>query len=198
MGNMCSARAISALRLRRSFQGVQGGRFGRENEESALEQQRNFAPYKTRQATKNIKFKLFCVPDRYCTLAPKSSAEKLILKEAGLGFKEVSVQDDPSRSPTEFRKLVQDEFPKLGNGGGFDFLKCDPGNSKQLQVIPTPYTLNAKHLKAFAGNSIIYLRPIQNNLDMCTEMLDEIKEKCFHCNQMINIDELKYHLEYCK
>ena len=139
---------------------------------------------------------------------PTKSIEKFLLNEAGLGIKEVSFPIDATHA--EFKEIIYKAFPRLQEGGGFEFLKCLP-NSKSLEVIPTSYYL-PKHLKGFIGNGKVFIRPLQRSLDVCLESSDEVyfycvntlyiilklMEKCLKCNEYIKLGKLKQHYEICK
>lgn len=93
-----------------------------------------------------------------------STAEKNELTLAGLGEKKISIPDIDCSS-REFHDCITATFPKLGGGGGFEFLKCTP-STRKLEVIPYSISSCARRLKAWIGTANIYLRPIQMNLDL--------------------------------
>lgn len=48
---------------------------------------------------------------------------RMLLKEAGLGKKIVTIPDINCSSET-FQKILLESFPKLSDAGGFEFLRC--------------------------------------------------------------------------
>ena len=95
-----------------------------------------------------------------------STAEKNELTLAGLGEKKITIPDIDCSSQ-EFQDSIIAAFPKLGAGGGYEFLKCTP-STRKLEVIPYAISSCARRLKAWIGTANIYLRPIQINLDLST------------------------------
>lgn len=86
------------------------------------------------------------------------------LNEAGLGERKLSISS--TASPEEVKDGIVTMFPKLKDAGGFEYLKgC--GGSKTLEPIPLPPEgFCAAALRSTARQSRIYIRPVQNNLDM--------------------------------
>ena len=166
IGQACS-RALTALRSARA-------RMIEPSPQSIrVEQSVNFCPYKAssrkrpRKGMKPVKLKVFCLANKDCPYLPKTAFEKLILGEAGLGNKEIEIPADCS-SQRELRDLLVETFPCLKEGGGFELLRCLP-NSTKLELIPSEFCITPRHLKACVGNGKVYIRPIQKDLDTCTE-----------------------------
>lgn len=72
---------------------------------------------------------------------------------------------DVDCSPKEFRDCITTAFPKLADGGGFEFLKCAP-STRKLEVIPFNICNSARRLRAWIGSAKVYIRPIQMDLDL--------------------------------
>lgn len=85
---------------------------------------------------------------------------------AGLGEKKIVIHDIDC-SWDEFKNTILQSFPKLADCGGFDFLRCLP-NSKTLEVISIPIAHSPKLLKSVVGNGRVFLRPIQQDLEIGT------------------------------
>ena len=95
---------------------------------------------------------------------PCSIAEREILLQAGLGEKKVVIPD-VACSAEEFKSILISSFPKLENCGGFELLKCRP-NSKELDTISVMVTQSPAMLKSVMGSGRLFIRPIQQNLDL--------------------------------
>ena len=98
---------------------------------------------------------------------------KLLLEEAGLGEKMLEVP--VSCSPEEFHDTILTAYPKLQEGGGFELLRCMP-NSRDLVPIGTRVAGTPKLLKRRVGNGRVYIRPLQRELSLDPEELDEDME----------------------
>ena len=158
---------------------------------AAEEQRRNFSPYprgssctgkkrsapasstavkpKRKRATWSPRF--FCLSDIDQETVPSTVAGKEELFQCGLGEKKVEVEEE--LSPQEFKELVTNVFPKLRDSGGYELLRCKI-NSRQLEPISFNMASSPKLLRAkIIGNSRIYIRPIQCNLDTTP---DDVKD----------------------
>ena len=65
----------------------------------------------------------------------------------------------------EFNDIILEAFPKLKQGGGFEFLKCSQ-SSRILEIIPYQISHSPHLLKQSIGSANVYIRPIQANLDL--------------------------------
>ena len=94
---------------------------------------------------------------------PLSESEKDKLFSAGLGEKELEF---PKLDTTadEFRDILYEGFPRLRDGGGYQFLKCIP-NSRQLEPLSGLVMSSPMLLKQRVGATRTYIRPLQQNLD---------------------------------
>ena len=95
---------------------------------------------------------------------PSTGYARETLVAAGLGEKKIVVQDIES-GWEEFRSLIIDEFPKLGNCGGFEFMRCIP-NTKDLEAISVGIAQSPKLLKSVVGSGRVFVRPIQLDLEL--------------------------------
>ena len=96
------------------------------------------------------------------------------------------------------RETPETEFPKLKTQrGAFELLKADRGgNNRPLLSIPltnTGYTINdLKH--AVSGSAVIYVRPIQSNLDMTPSLAirsgETVYSQCVGCQKMVALFEI--------
>ena len=102
-----------------------------------------------------------------------TKAAKLTLLAAGLGRKKLTFgnRDD---APT-FKRIMEDAYPKLKEGGGFELLRSGarPGELLLIKPPPSGYTLPFLRDGAGLGQALIYTRPIQENLDE-TEVKQEV------------------------
>ena len=139
--------------------------------EVATEQRSNFASYSHARKPssgsskgKTWSIKVVCLSDKNASRVPCSLAEREVLVQAGLGEQKVVVPDIECSS-LEFRRVLVTAFPKLGACGGFDLLRCIT-NSRELEVISPEVSQSAKLLKSVVGNGKIFIRPIQQNLNL--------------------------------
>ena len=149
--------------------------------EALEEHRKNFAPSCTRDSKKrkaaltsgaSVKHskscrwtaKFFCLANKDATHVPTTVSAKEVLVEAGLGEKKVEVSDVEC-TPQEFHEVLLSAFPRLENGGGFELLRCVP-NTRLLELISSSLAKSPKLLRQVIGNSRIYIRPIQKDLDI--------------------------------
>ena len=109
-------------------------------------------------------FKMVCLSSPQDSRVPSSVSQEEMLLEAGLGQKTVTVPD-VSYSWEEFWAIISSTYPKLSNCGGFELLRC-MSNSKELEPISISIAKSPKLLKAVIANSKVYIRPLQNDLDL--------------------------------
>ena len=64
---------------------------------------------------------------------PTTESNRDELFEAGLGRKEIEFTS-LDLEPKDFRELIYETFPKLREGGGYQFCRCKP-NSRELQPL---------------------------------------------------------------
>ena len=99
-------------------------------------------------------------------------AAKELLVQAGLGEKKVEIEEESSTR--RFHEQLVNSFPKLRNAGGFELMRCLP-NSRSLEPITYSVAKYPKLLKKVIGNSRIYFRPIQRDLDVSPELEGEVQ-----------------------
>ena len=90
---------------------------------------------------------------------------KAKLTLAGLGDKKISIfmHGDAEDIDAE----LNHHFPKLGQGGGYELLRCSDKGGRELLVIDMPaagYT--PQYLKSVVTSAKIYIRPLQRDLDI--------------------------------
>ena len=69
---------------------------------------------------------------------PPDTGERVRLVQAGLGETLISITLDTSAE--ELHDALMYAFPRLGKGGGYEFLKLDDASRKLLSVVPPPST----------------------------------------------------------
>ncbi|CAB4045396.1 Hypothetical predicted protein, partial [Paramuricea clavata] len=95
--------------------------------------------------------------------------EQVKLMKAGLGRKKV-VCPNKNASHTEFCQFLEDKFPKLKAGGGFELLRCGGVGLRPLVVVPPgPSGYCVPYLKENFSQAVVYVRPLQVNLDINEE-----------------------------
>ena len=105
-----------------------------------------------------------CLANADTEHVPCTIAQKEVLVEAGLGEKKVDIPDVEC-SPKEFQEQLIKAFPKLKNCGGFELLRC-VANSKILEPLSPSVSMSPKLLRRVVGKNQIFIRPIQQDLDL--------------------------------
>ena len=109
----------------------------------------------------------FCLADCARVDAP-SRKEKLELQFAGLGRKKIVFGSKDSA--LQVKTKLEEEFPKLKNGGGFEILRSSfsPGKSLVLLRPPASVGYSVKFLRdeSGLGQALAYIRPLQRSLDV--------------------------------
>ena len=110
-----------------------------------------------------------------------SKADKLTLLAAALGRKKLRFgnRDDAQT----FKRKMEDAYPKLKLGGGFDLLRSGVRPGELLVIKPSPSGYTVPFLSDYAGlgQALIYVRPIQQNLDM-SEVKQEVTSFALNYN----------------
>ncbi|XP_076849279.1 uncharacterized protein LOC143497276 isoform X2 [Brachyhypopomus gauderio] len=106
---------------------------------------------------------------------------------------------------SEFEAQLQNEFPKLKEGGGFELLRpYGATRSKNLEIIPCPaegYT--PKYLEAYGIQmATIYVRPLQRDLSMDKSMFTaahgtRMTIQCIYCSEVFCHAEIQDHVDKC-
>ena len=115
---------------------------------------------------------MVCLSSPVDSRVPTSAGAKEVLVEAGLGEKKVVIPD-MNCSNDEFMSVIERHFPKLSGCGGYELLRC-VANTKDLDTISTSVSRSPRMLKAIIGNGRVFIRPIQQTLDL-DPIFDETK-----------------------
>ncbi|XP_028417198.1 uncharacterized protein LOC114541478 [Dendronephthya gigantea] len=150
---------------------------------------------------------VFCLGMIEESVAP-ARGRKVKLQGAGLG--RARIKFDANGDANAFKAKIEEVFPNLISGHGFDLLRRGPsGNS--LAVIRQPscgYTVKYLRDTVGLGQALLYVRPLQVDLDeteidaVDSDLEDEGFQKapivqCINCNQEIPVTLLKDHQEEC-
>ena len=112
-------------------------------------------------------------------MAFPSRSFKIQLQQAGLGRKKICFNS--KANATEVKTKLEESYPKLIAGGGFEILRRGLSPS-ELSIIPPPnsgYTLNFLRDCAGLGQAIAYIRPVQCNLNQ--DPIKAVLEDCQVC-----------------
>lgn len=128
--------------------------------------------------------------------------QKQILKKAGLGLKKIplDINDDEEAVTAKIvcDKLDEDGetkgFPQLKEVGGFEEMLYCAANSQDLCLLKCSRA--AKVFRSnIAGQSKIYLRPIQINLSTASKTKERtesvLTEACKICKKLLTVNELR-------
>ena len=107
---------------------------------------------------------------KFCCLAEKDACripsveDKLKLRAAGLGEREITL--DRGWSASLLHEKLSETYPKLRDGGGYEFLRTDGRSTTRLVVIPCSKTegYSVQYLKDNLNQATAYIRPLQNDL----------------------------------
>ena len=107
--------------------------------------------------------KFYCFPKTH-QICPENREERDVSRQAGLAEKKITFRK--SADSAEVLTELEEAYPRLKDGGGFELLRSGQ-RVKDLVLIPSPpggYSVN--FLKNCGlGQSTIYIRPIQKDLD---------------------------------
>ena len=115
--------------------------------------------------------------------ATPTRERKETLQLAGLGRSKIKF--DANSNAIEFKKKLEEVFPKLILGGGFELLRRGPSGS--LVVLRQPacgYSVKYLRESSGLGQALLYIWPLQMNLDTSPEDMPEdcenivVSEKC--------------------
>ena len=125
-----------------------------------------FRPGNKRKSAKRSEWrhKFVCLAYRDQDRIPTTDADKEELFQAGLGEKEIHF-DSLDIEQDEFKEILFSNFPRLKDGGGFQFLK-GISNTHNLEVLSMAVHTSPNLLKQRVGNSRVYIRPVQHDLDL--------------------------------
>ena len=126
------------------------------------------------------------------------------LQVPGLGKVKV-VFKDKNDDFSHLKNTLEEYFPTLKSQNGvFELLRADRGgNTRPLLSIHMPNTgYTIKYLKeAVPGNAVIYVRPIQSDLDMSAVKKEDgvkVYTQCVNCQEDVPLVEIKEHSDVCK
>ena len=126
------------------------------------------------------------------------------LQAASLGKVKV-VFKDKNGDFSHLKNTLEEYFPRLkSQNGAFEVLRADRGgNTRRLLSIHMPNTCyTIKYLKdAVSGSAVIYVRPIQSDLDMSAVKKEDgvkVYTQCVNCQEDVPLVEIKEHLDVCK
>ena len=137
-----------------------------------------YGPPSQRRGRKSKKVKLSMWEHEFVCLAdchqvvPPSPMEKAELIRAGLGPKKLNLLD--FGEPWEFHGDVMAAFPKLAEGGGYELMRTQQGNNRELCVIPSQSGGYTEYIKNIVSSAKIYIRPIQKNLSLSALVNEDV------------------------
>ena len=109
----------------------------------------------------------FCVADSQCSIVP-SRKEKSDLQAAGLGRKKIIFSSNDNAVAVQGK--LEEEFPKLKAGGGFEILRSGGTRPKGLVAInpntACGYSVKFLRDESGLGQALAYIRPLQKHLDI--------------------------------
>ena len=91
---------------------------------------------------------------------------------AGLGPRKLSLLE--CGVSWEFHEEIMSAFLKLSDGGGYELMRTQPNNNRELCVIPPKsggYTV--EYLKNIVSQAKIFIRPIQKDLSLAPLVVNE-------------------------
>lgn len=107
---------------------------------------------------------------KFCCLAEKdacrmpSPEDELKLRAAGLAEREITLNRGWSASL--LHEKLSETYPKLHDGGGYEFLRTDGRSTTWLVLIPGLKTegYSIQYLKDNLNQATVYIHPLQNDL----------------------------------
>ena len=102
---------------------------------SSVPTKKNTAKPKFFQPKETWTHDMFCLASKEQVRAP-SRAEKFSLQEVGLGRKKICFHSK-AKFP-ELRKKLEEEYPKLSHGGGFELMRTDHQGSNTTLTTKIP------------------------------------------------------------
>ena len=121
-------------------------------------------------------------------------AGKRTLFQAGLGEKKITFPKNTS--PASLKDKLEEYYPQLTKGGGFELLRVSFTNRTALDLIvppPAGYTSQFLSEESGLGQAICYVRPIQR--DLCTKSRMDTNSEVIYKKMFIPIS-LQYILCY--
>ena len=111
---------------------------------------------------------VFCLANTDQQAIP-SRSQKVELQGAALGRSKVRF--DANATSKEFKEKLEEVFPKLLGGGGFELLRRGPSGNELVLIRspPSGYTVPYLRDSSGIGQALLFIRPLQMNLDASPE-----------------------------
>ena len=154
------------LIYRRKFPGLCSSRTSRGQPLPKKQKMAGYIPAKKMFVPKETWTHDFCLLGRQEENITPSRERLNKLLDAGLGKAHLSIKKNASHE--ELACALEERFPKLKSGGGFEVLRAEGGGGGQRQlrlVYPGAFGYTAPHLKDRLGQALAYIRPLQADLD---------------------------------
>ena len=125
----------------------------------------------------------FCLADKSQAVAP-NKAMKHTLQQAGLGRKKVCFS--MKANAAEVKAKLEETYPKLCYGGGFDVLRRGPSASDLTLICPPASGYSVPFLRDAAGlgQAVAFIRPL--HADLNTDKVEETLAECEVSNVIIS------------
>ena len=140
--------------------------------------QTRFGPPKRRKTTHYVPketwtHEFFCLADCSSENIP-SRMTKLELQFAGLGRKKIVLGSKDNA--VKVKEKLEEAFPKLKDGGGFEVLRSGPLKRLLLLKPPLATGYSVKYLRddCGLGQALAYIRPLQRNLNISPVDVPEV------------------------
>lgn len=114
---------------------------------------------------------MFCLANTDEEATP-TRERKVTLQLAGLG--RIKIKFDANANAVEFKNKLEEVFPKLMYGGGFELLRRASSGSGLVLIRQPASGYSVKYFRDVSGigQALLYIRPLQINLDTSTEETD--------------------------
>ena len=133
---------------------------------SSVETKRNPVKPKFFKIKETWTHDFFCLAAKDEERVP-TRAEKFDLQQCGLGRRKVCFHSKATF--TDFRRKLEEEYPKLKEGGGFELMRTghQGSNTVLTTIIPPPsgYSVTFLRDSSGLGQALAYIRPLQHDLD---------------------------------
>ena len=119
----------------------------------------------------------FCLAKK-CAIRVPNRSEKIILQNSGLGRKKVVF--NCKASAFDVQRVLQEVYPKLSEGGGFELLRSGHPSTSLVLIAPpaTGYCVPFLRDSAGLGQALAYIRPIQKDIDVSISVDEEVEQVC--------------------
>ena len=131
--------------------------------------------------------KFICLASKDSQRPPAIVRERTELANAGLGDKSITF----TQNGELVYKMLLEKFPKLENAGGFDLslFQRGGGDDYGFHTISPPHT--PTRLKDICGQAKIYIRPIQQDIDLEVRDVDIDQSQQVYSLFLIHIPSCK-------